>query len=69
MTANGDLASQIIVLTAIAFCFWIGLLWSLRRIHGRMAGVIAAVLSWAGASASAAWFVEVLRRTGFWPLV
>jgi len=66
---NGDLASRIIVLTAVAFCLWIGLMWSFRRVHGRVPGLVAAALSWAGASASAAWFVEVLKHARFWPLV
>ncbi len=64
-----DLESQILVLIAVAFCLWIGLLWPLQKMNGRLAGVIAAVLSWVGASVSAEWIVAVLRRSGFWPLV
>ncbi len=64
-----DLGSQILVLTAVAFCLWIGLLWPLQKLSARRAGVIAALLSWVGASVSAEWIVAVLRRSGFWPLV
>lgn len=64
-----DLESQILVLTVVAFCLWVSLLWPLQRMSGRLAGLIAAVLSWVGASVSAEWIVAVLRRSGFWPLV
>lgn len=64
-----DLASRIVVLTLIAFCLWTGLLWMLRRVPRPLAGIFAAVLSWAVASASLAWVVAALRSAGFWPLV
>jgi hypothetical protein len=67
MTA--DLASQIVVLTALAFVLWLALLWPLRKMDGGAAGLIAAVLSWVGASASAGWLVTWLRHARFWPLV
>ncbi len=64
-------ASQILVLTVVAFWFWLGLLWMLRKLNGRgsVAVVVAAILSWVGATASLAWVVAVLRRAGLWPLV
>ncbi len=64
-----DLASRLVVLTLSAFCLWTGLLWMLRRVNRPLAGILAAVVSWAVASAALAWVVTVLRHTGWWPLV
>lgn len=64
-----ELGSRIVVVALLAFCLWIGLLTLLRGVNRPLAGVLAAVLSWAVASASAAWVIAVLRRAGLWPLV
>jgi hypothetical protein len=67
MTA--DLASRIVVLSVVAFGFWVVLLWALRRVSNPLGGLAAAVLSWSGASVAVGWLVIVLRRVGYWPLV
>ena len=63
-----NLASELVVLTGLAFCLWLAILSTLRGVNVPLAGVIAAVLSWAGATLSLAWTVELLQRTGHWPL-
>jgi hypothetical protein len=65
----GDLAGRLLVLTLSAFCLWTGLLWMLRRVDRPLAGILAAVLSWAVASAALAWVVTALQHTGLWPPV
>lgn len=64
-----DLGSRIVVLALVAFCLWIVLLTVLRGVNRPLAGLLAAVLSWAVAGVSAAWVIAVLRRAGLWPLV
>ncbi len=64
-----DLVSQILVLILLAFCLWLGLLSTFRRVNIPLAGFVAALLSWAVATLSAAWTIDVLRRIGYWPLV
>jgi len=64
-----DLASQILVLIVLAFCLWMGLLSAFRRVNIPLAGFVAALLSWVVATLSVAWTIDVLRRTGHWPLV
>jgi hypothetical protein len=64
-----ELASRILVLIVVASCFWILLLWPLRRIGEPLGGLVAALLSWGGASLAAGWVVTVLHRVGLWPLV
>jgi hypothetical protein len=63
-----ELPSRLVVLTVVAFCFWAVLLWALRHVSPRISGLVAALLSWGGASVAAGWIVAILRRTGFWPL-
>jgi hypothetical protein len=63
-----ELASRLVVLTVVAFCFWAVLLWALRRVSSPVSGIVAALLSWGGASVAAGWIVAILRRAGFWPL-
>ena len=60
--------SRLVVLTVVAFCFWALLLWALRRVNPPIPGIVAALVSWGGASVAAGWIVAVLRRTGYWPL-
>ncbi|MBI4636495.1 MAG: hypothetical protein HY727_09125 [Candidatus Rokubacteria bacterium] len=64
-----DLGGQMLVLIVIAFCLWLGLLSLFRRANVPLAGFVAALLSWAVATLLLAWTIEVLRRTGYWPLV
>jgi hypothetical protein len=66
---NADLASRIVLVVTVSFGLWIALLLVLRPMKGPVAGFLAAVLSWAGASLSARWLVAILRHTRFWPLV
>jgi hypothetical protein len=40
-----------------------------RRVSSPILGLVAAILSWGGASVAAGWIVTMLRRGGFWPLV
>ena len=69
MTAMADLASRLVVVTTVAFCLWIVLLVVFRRMSSPILGLVAAILSWGGASVAAGWIVTMLRRGGFWPLV
>lgn len=64
-----DLGSEIIALTSVAFCVWIGLLWLFRRVRHPLAGVIAAVLSWAAAGLWAESLIAMLKQNGLWPLL
>jgi|SoiMethySBSTD1v2_1073268.scaffolds.fasta_scaffold4412112_1 uncharacterized transporter YbjL len=68
MTA-AELASRLLVVTVLAFALWLVLLRLLGRVGYPLGGIIAAVLSWGGASAVAGWVVGVLQRSGHWPLV
>ncbi len=67
--AMGDLANRVVVLVAVAFIAWPCFLLLFRRLHGPLAGVLAALLSWAVASASTAWVIGALQRHRLWPLV
>ena len=69
MTAEADLASRVLVLVAVAFVAWLWLLLVFRRLQQPVAGVLAAVLSWALASLSAPWIVDALQQHHVWPLV
>jgi hypothetical protein len=64
-----ELASRLLVLTVVAFCLWVVLLRALRRVSPPISGIVAALVSWGGASVAAGWIVAILRRTGYWPLV
>ncbi len=64
-----DLVSQLLMLIVLAFCLWLGLLSTLRRMSVPLPGFVAAVLSWAAAVLSIVWTIDVLRRTGGWPLM
>jgi hypothetical protein len=64
-----DLASRIVVITVVAFGLWVVLLLTLRRLTHPLDGLVAAGLSWLGASVVTGWIVEFLQRAGFWPLV
>ena len=64
-----DLVSQLLMLIVLAFCLWLGLLSTVRRMSVPLAGFVAAVLSWAVATLSIVRAADVLRRTGYWPLV
>ena len=55
------LATNMIVLSALAFFLWLGLLPALSRMRMPLAGVIAAIASWAIATMSLAWTLHVLR--------
>ena len=55
------LVSKMIVLSALAFLFWLGLLPTFSRVRMPLAGVIAAIASWAIATMSLAWTLHVLR--------
>lgn len=63
-----SLLTQILVLSALAFFLWLGLLSTFRRARIPLAGVMAAIVSWAIATMSLAWTLDVLRRI-HWPLV
>ena len=63
------LASQLLVLVTVAFVVWVSLLLLLRPVHEPMAGVVAALLSWALASASVPWLVGALQHHHVWPLL
>jgi hypothetical protein len=64
-----DLASRLLVLVVIAFVAWVWLLLLFRRIAEPVAGVLAALLSWALAGLSAPWIVDALQQRHVWPLV
>ena len=64
-----DLTSRLLVLVALAFIAGITLLVALRRVPGPVAGLVAALLSWALASAFVPWLVDALQRHHAWPLV
>lgn len=55
------LATKIIVLSALAFVLWLALLPTFSRVKMPLAGVIAAIASWAIATMSLAWTLHVLR--------
>jgi hypothetical protein len=64
-----ELASRLLVLVTIAFIAWVSLLIALRRVPGPVAGLLAALLSWALASAFVPWLIDALQRYHAWPLV
>jgi membrane-anchored protein YejM (alkaline phosphatase superfamily) len=64
-----DITSQILVLIVLAFCLWLGLLLTFRWMKMPLASFLAAVLSWAVATLSIAWTIDVLRGSGHWPLM
>jgi hypothetical protein len=64
-----SLVSQILALVVLAFCFWLGLILTFNRANVPLAGFAAAIMSWVIATMSLAWALDVLRRTGGWPLV
>ena len=64
-----DLPSRLLVLVVIAFAVWLGLLLTFRRLPSPVAGLHAALLSWAVASMSAPWVVGALQHHHVWPLV
>jgi hypothetical protein len=64
-----DLASRLVVLVAVAFVAWLCLLVLFRRLQEPVAGLLAALLSWALASMSAPWVVGALQNHHVWPLV
>lgn len=64
-----DLTSRLLVLVTLAFIAWVTLLIALRRAPGPVAGLLAALLSWALASAFVPWLVDALQRYHAWPLV
>jgi hypothetical protein len=64
-----NLASQVLVLVTVAFVMWVSLLLLLRRVQEPMAGLLAAVLSWALASVSVPWLVNALQQQHVWPLL
>jgi hypothetical protein len=63
-----DLTSRIVVLVAVAFVAWVGLMLVFRRFHGAVAGALAALLSWALAGAFEGWLVRLLQHHRLWPL-
>ena len=67
--AMSDFGSEIFTLVTIAFCLWIGLLWLFRRVRHPLAGVLAALLSWAAAGLWAESLITVLKHNGLWPLL
>jgi hypothetical protein len=69
MTPAEDFASRVVVLAAVAFVAWLGLLVLFRGARGPLAAVFVAALSWALASLSAAWVVGALQHHRLWPLV
>lgn len=58
-------ASAVILATVVAFGIWVVLLRVLERTRMPFAGVIAAIVSWACASLSLLWTVDVLERAGW----
>ena len=69
MVAIADAASRMLVLAGVAFVAWLWLLLAFRRIGPPVAGLLAALLSWALASVSAPWIVDALQHHHVWPLV
>ena len=68
MTAIADSVSRVLVLVGVAFVAWVWLLMVFRRMGPPVAGLLAALLSWALASLSAPWIVDVLQHHHVWPL-
>ncbi len=64
-----DLVSQPLKLIVLTFCLWLGLLSTFRWMSVPLVGFVAAVLSWAVAVLSIVWTIDVLRRTGGWPVM
>ena len=64
-----NLASQLLVLVIVAFVVWVSLLVLLHRIQEPIAGVLAALLSWALASVCVPWVVGALQQHHVWPLL
>lgn len=62
-----DLENHMLLLTVVAFCLWLGLLATCRVVGAPLAGIIAAVMSWAGVALSLTWVVDLLRRARLWP--
>jgi len=65
----GNLVSQLLVLVIVAFVVWVWLLLLLRRVQEPMAGLLAALLSWALASVCVPWVVDALQHHHVWPLL
>ena len=64
-----NFASQLLVLVTVAFVVWVWLLLLLRRAPASVAGLLAALLSWALASVSVPWVVDALQQHHVWPLL
>ncbi len=62
------LATKITVLSTVAFVLWLGLLPTFYRARMPLAGVVAAIASWAIATMSLAWTLHALRWI-HWTLV
>jgi hypothetical protein len=69
MTSVAAGASRAVVLVAVAFVAWLWLLIAFRRIGPPVAGLLAALLSWALASVSTPWIVGALQQHHVWPFV
>jgi len=65
----GDLPSRVLVLVVVAFVSWVWLSLVFRRLAEPVAGLLAALLSWALASVSSPWVIEALQHHHAWPLV
>jgi hypothetical protein len=64
-----ELVSRLLIVTVMAFGLWLVLLVLFRRPSSTIFGLVAAIVSWGGASLAVGWIVPMLQRSGLWPLV